>query len=154
MYVIGVDPGKTGAAATIMDGELIKVVPFNGDIELCRAIGEGPYSGGATYFIERVTASPNMGVVGAFTFGRWAEAVEGAARFTRNEVHMVRPAVWQNTIGVFSAGNKTTLYEFAKTKFPVAHKLKMFNKATSDAVLIAYYGWRYMRNKEKTNATG
>ena len=147
MMIIGVDPGKTGAAATIVDGELTAIWPFNGDIEICRSIGREARNYQPTYFIERVTASPHMGVVGAFTFGRWAEAVECTARLTECEVHMVRPVVWQNTIGVFSAGDKAKLYDHAKNLFPVAFELKMFNKATSDAVLIAYYGWRYMINK-------
>ena len=153
MKIIGIDPGKTGAAAIIIDGELVKLIPFNGNIEVCRAVGINvdPHT---VYFIERVTASPHMGVVGAFTFGRWAEAVECAARNTGCEVHMVRPVVWQNTIGVFSAGDKTKLYEFAKEKFPVAFRLKMFNKSTNDAVLIAYYGWRYMVNKNAEHKDG
>ena len=145
MYIIGIDPGKTGAAACIIDGKLAWVSPFNGDIENCRKIGFDK----VTYFIEKVTASPQMGVVSAFTFGRWAESVECAARNSNSPVHMVRPQVWQNAIGVWSGGDKNKLYEHARRLFAGEHKKKMFNKATSDAVLIAFYGWRYMKNQEE-----
>ena len=38
MYIIGVDPGKTGAAVHLQDGRIIGVHPFNGDITQCRMI--------------------------------------------------------------------------------------------------------------------
>ena len=146
MLVMGIDPGKSGAVACIRDGDLKWVLPFKGDIEVCRRIG---YSN-SIYFIERVTASPQMGVVSAFTFGKWAEAVECAARLASDNVHMVRPQVWQNAIGVWAAGDKNKLYAHAVKLFPEQYANRMFNKDTSDSVLIAYYGWRYMEhNKEE-----
>ena len=148
MYIIGVDPGKSGAAVHIQDGKIIGVHPFNGDITQCRLIAANAYIYTPVYFIEQVTASPNMGVVSAFTFGKWAEAVETTAHLTNCEVHMVRPVVWQNAIGVFSAGDKSVLYEHAKKLYPEDYEKKKFNKATSDAVLIAHYGWRYMENQK------
>lgn len=147
MYIIGVDPGKNGAVAYIDNGMLMGVLSFNGDIEQCRRIGMSVGQEDCVYFIEKVTASPHMGVVSAFTFGRWAEAVECTARLSKRPVHMVKPAVWQNTIGIFSEGNKKALYAHAKGLYPQEHINKMFNQATSDAVLIAYYGWRYMENQ-------
>lgn len=147
MYIIGIDPGKSGARATIIDGVLRSVVPFEKDILNCRTIGNIPSLTTCTIFIERVTASPNMGVVSAFTFGKWAEALETTAHLSSFEYHMVRPQVWQNAIGVFSAGDKKKLYKHARKLFPIQYAAKMFNKSSSDAVLIAYYGWRYMVNQ-------
>ena len=148
MYIIGIDPGKTGAAAHIKDGVLLDVRPFKGEIDNCRLVGIPPYEP-VTYFIERVTASPQMGVVSAFTFGRWAEAVECSALMSGFPVHLIRPQVWQNAIGVFSGGDKNRLYRYAKKIFPRQYEMKMFNQATADAVLIAFYGWRYMKTKEE-----
>ena len=148
MYIIGVDPGKTGGAAYMMDGNLITVTAFKGDIEKCRAIGIGFDGNPPVFFIEKVGASSNQGTVSAFTFGKWAESVESAAIHAGATPHMVRPTVWQNAIGVFSAGDKKVLYDHAKTLFPMQYAAHMFNKATADAVLIAYYGWRYMVNQE------
>ena len=143
--IVGIDPGKSGAAACISDGELKWVLPFRGEIDNCRKI---KYPN-VVYFIERVTASPNMGVVSAFTFGKWAEAVESAAYHSGSPFHMVRPVVWQNAIGVYSLGDKGKLYNHAKELFPEQYGNKMFNKDTSDAVLIAYYGWRYREHNRE-----
>ena len=149
MYVIGIDPGKTGAAAHINEGMLIKVVPFEKDITRCRGAISTDDFRKPIVFIEMVTASPNMGVVGAFTFGRWAEVVETTAILLGAEVHKVRPQVWQNAIGLYAAGDKKKLYTHAQRLYSAEYKLKMFNKASSDAVLIAHYGWRYMENKNE-----
>lgn len=140
-HIIGVDPGKTGAFAIIEDGSLVQVHPFKKDIKKCRDIFRYIKLSESVVFIERVTASPQMGVVSAFTFGKWAEAVETAARVTGVLVTMVRPQIWQNAIGCFSKGDKNKLYELAKNLYPKEYEQKMFNKATSDAVLIAHYGW-------------
>lgn len=134
--------------AYIQDGILNTVVSFRGDIERCRKIGGIANTNIPVYFIERVTASPNMGVTGAFTFGKWSEAVECTAILTGRPVHMVRPQVWQNAIGVFSGGDKQKLFEYAKKLYTTEYEMKMFNKSTSDAVLIAYYGWRYLVAQE------
>jgi len=145
--IIGIDPGKTGGTAHIENGELVGVVPFKGDIMVCREVGRHAHLRNAHFFIEKVTASPQMGVVSAFTFGRWAEAVECTALLSGLPVHMVRPQVWQSAIGVFSDGDKKALYAHAMRLYPAQHKLKMFNATTCDAVLIAHYGWRYMENQ-------
>jgi len=140
MRVIGIDPGKSGAAAEIADGKLMSVYPFKKDLDRCRNVR---FMRGM-FFIEKVTSSPQMGVVSSFTFGRYAEAVETSARNSCFPVQMVRPQVWQNAIGCVSGGDKQKLYEFAQKLFPVEWKKKVFNKESADAVLIAYYGYLSM----------
>lgn len=142
MNIVGVDPGKHGAVALINDGRIVRVTPFTGELDKCREEVFKYENLEPVYFIEKVTASPHMGVVSAFTFGRWAEAVESAAYFTGCTVHIIRPVVWQNAIGVSAAGDKRVLYEHAKKLFPTEYEKKMFNQSSCDAVLIAYYGWR------------
>lgn len=151
MFIIGIDPGKSGAAAYIHDGKLVGMHPFKGDIAECRRIQANHHfkDSEAVYFIEQVTASPQQGTVSAFTFGKWAEAVETTARLTGHKVIMVRPQVWQNAIGIFSAGDKNIIYERAKKLFPNEYNTGMFHKATSDSVMIAYYGYRYMCYQEE-----
>ena len=149
IYVIGVDPGKTGGAAYIRDGILKEVRAFKGEIQNCRTISHNTYPYLPEYFIEKVDSSPNQGRTSAFTFGKWAESVECAAFLSvgKDQVHMIRPAIWQNAIGVFSGGDKEKLYKHAQKLYPAEYKAKMFIKSTCDAVLIAYYGWRYMVHK-------
>jgi hypothetical protein len=140
--VIGVDPGKNGAVAYISDGKLIDVVPFKKDIMNCRNYTQRVRSAEWTIFIEKVHASPQMGVISAFTFGKYAEAVETAAHLSNARYHIVKPATWQGAIGCFAKGDKGTLLSHAKQLFPQMYKEKMFNRSSADAVLIAYYGWK------------
>ncbi len=149
MYIVGVDPGKSGAVAHIHNGQLVGVQAFKGNIEECRKIAPSKHIIDPVFFIERVTSSPQMGVASAFTFGKWAEAVETTAILTGHKVIMVRPQKWQNAIGVFSAGDKNVSYERAQKLFPNEYKMGMFNQATADAVLIAYYGYRYIIYQEE-----
>jgi len=149
MFIIGIDPGKGGARATIQDGKLFSVCAYDGEITKCRDLGFAPHMGDTIIFIEQVTTSPNQGRVSAFTFGRFAEAVETTSRLSGWPVHMVRPVIWQNAIGVYSEGDKAKLYDKVKELFPEEYAKKMFNKASSDAVLIAYYGWRYYENNKE-----
>jgi len=141
MVIIGVDPGKLGAYAVIKDGKLKLVRPFKGDIRECRSLRDICKSFDAICYVEHVTASPQMGVVSAFTFGRWAESIDSAVFHAGKEPIKVRPAIWQNTLGVFAQGNKNVLYQKCKEIFPNEYKSKLFNKSSSDAVLIAHYGW-------------
>ncbi len=145
--IVGIDPGKSGAIAVICFGILTEVIPFKKDINKCRGcIAPDNFCGLTTYFVEKVTASPQMGVVSAFTFGRWAEAIETSLWHAKVDYHMVRPQKWQMGIGCYSGGDKQKLYEHAQKLFPEQYKNKMFNKSSADAVLIAYYGYRFMAN--------
>lgn len=140
--VMGIDPGKNGAFAIIKDGALQKVVPFNGDIKICRTVFR--YLDIELYCIERVTSSPKQGVVSAFTFGRFFEAVVTAASLAaESSCILVRPQEWQSALGVLSGGNKTVLFTMAKRMFPKGYAAKMFNRKSADAVLLAHYAHKY-----------
>lgn len=142
--IVGVDPGKSGGYAVIIDGKLDGVWPFKKDIERVRHLFTAfsvPFLD-VHIFIEQVTASPQMGVVSAFTFGKWAEAPITSAYCSGKPYYMVRPQVWQSAIGCFAQGDKKVLYEHAKRLYPCEHGRKMFNKDTADSVLIAHYGWK------------
>ena len=140
MIVVGIDPGKNGALAVIDGRDLIRIIPFKGDIGLCRL---APYEVHADHiFLERVTASPQQGVVSAFTFGKYSEAVESASLLNRScpLVHAVRPSAWQGALGCLTGGDKQITYDFAKSRFPKEYEKKLFNKESADAVCIAWYG--------------
>lgn len=140
--VIGVDPGKNGAYAVISEGILIKVVPFEGEIINCRSLAHVPTH---SIVVERVTASPQQGVVSAFTFGRYSEAVTTAAYlnpYAGGKVRMVRPVEWQTALGCLSGGDKKVTFAKAKLLFPNAHNMKMFDRDSADAVLIAQYAYK------------
>jgi hypothetical protein len=99
----GVDPGKSGAIASLdQDGTILKVSRFNqADTEGRIALIIGDHFGeledcihAAT--IERVGAMPKQGLSSTFTFGRvygeaWAGLVLSKAR-----VSSVAPSTWQS----------------------------------------------------------
>lgn len=150
---IGIDPGKTGAIASIYlqnyaSLPVIKIHNIPDEVhelyELVRNIcGERPFDK-IDLIHERVTASPQMGVVSAFTFGkgygRLEMVVEVASRIKKEvmTVEKVLPSAWQTSLDCLSHGNKTITYKKAKILFP---DLK-FTKSQADALLIAYYGYK------------
>lgn len=138
--VIGVDPGKNGAWAMVKDGDLCEVRKFKKKIEPCRTI---PFDLADFVCIEKVHSSPQQGVVSAFTFGKYAEAVETAAFLAKPDYLMVRPNDWQATLGCQTKGNKTISFNFAKKLFRGQYEMKMFDRESADAVLIALYGYKY-----------
>ena len=105
MIVVGVDPGKTGAIAALdgFAGELIEVydMPVVGkqkgvNVHMLADIVQHLTSAqSATFVIEDVTSSPQMGVVSAFSFGRSKGIVEAAAAMTANRIVYVTPSKWK-----------------------------------------------------------
>lgn len=106
MSIIGVDPGKHGAFALLADdGELLDVADMP-------AVGKhvSPVmvtdilwdwvnlEGGKTVIIEDVSASPQMGVVSAFSFGRSKGIIEGVAAALHCRVGYVTPALWKRNM--------------------------------------------------------
>ncbi len=149
MKVIGIDPGKNGAFAVIENGVLCSVFAFTKHERsaIARAIYQQKPE---IFFIEKVNASPQQGVVSAFSFGRNAECVECAATLTEIPVKLVKPVEWQSAVGKLSGGDKKTLLQRAKELHPEGVGSKMITRDTADAVLIAHYGYKWrMYNAEK-----
>lgn len=100
----GVDPGKSGAIASIdMDGTILKVSRFNqADTEGRIALIIGDHFAeldqeaihAAT--IERVGAMPKQGLTSTFTFGRvYGEAWAGLM-LSKCRVSSIAPSTWQS----------------------------------------------------------
>ena len=116
MIYIGIDPGVGGGIAMINEcGVVLTAMKmpaterdllegFNdafiqgrvdGDrLRPCRAV------------LERVGASPQMGVVSAFTFGKGYGALLMALTAARIPFDQVAPAKWQQAMGCRSGGDK------------------------------------------------
>ena len=150
--IIGIDPGKHGAIAKICPGLVmgirrIEIHSLPEDINKSRKfIREAflPITFGPSIFVEEVHASPQMGVVSAFSFGRRYEQILSVIETLGGEVNTVRPQHWQNAIGVLSGGDKGKLYDRAKKLFPTI----TFKRNEADALLIAYYGWKTMQSRQ------
>ena len=108
-YIIGVDPGKTGAIALLSpSGKLVRVadMPATGkfvsagllaDIfdDCVLVAGGGSRLAEVICVIEDVSSSSQMGVTSAFSFGRSKGVVEGVAAGFGMRLVYVTPAKWK-----------------------------------------------------------
>jgi crossover junction endodeoxyribonuclease RuvC len=152
---LGIDPGKGGGLASVDDeGTALRVDPMpitpqdlylvilaHRDRQMEGRIPPGPVK----CVLEYVSASPQMGVVSAFTFGRGygnLEAFLVAADIPYDQVH---PAKWQNVMQCRTGGDKNISKARAQQLFP---SIKITH-AIADALLIA----EYCRRKERGSPT-
>ena len=141
MRYFGIDPGVNGGIA-LLDGEghvieALKMPTTDADLlhhllfnfvfkfvpTRCRAV------------LERASASPQMGVVSAFTFGRGYGALRMALTASQIPFDEVSPVKWQTAMGCRTGGDKNVSKRRAQQLFPgvtVVH-------AIADALLLAEY---------------
>lgn len=85
--------------------------------------------------IEKVAASPQMGVVSAFTFGRSYGQLETAVAAMGWRHTLVLPTRWQKHLSCMSGGDKGVTRAAAARLYP---SLRVTH-ATADALLLAEY---------------
>lgn len=140
MIYLGIDPGKSGAIAAVWDdGEAFaSFAPGDGteadlwdwlagfDLENARAV------------IEKVSSSPQMGTVSAFTFGRSYGFLRGVLAASKVPYVEVSPQRWQKAMECMTKGDKNKSKAKAQQLWP---KLKITHR-NADALLLAEYGRR------------
>jgi len=146
--IIGIDPGANGGIAWIADGdaraekmpetiadlwELISDIRYQ---EYATPRLEGEH--GCKAYIEKVSSSPQMGVVSSFSFGRGYGNLEMALTAAGIPFERVRPQEWQKALYCLTKGDKNITKKRAQELFP---HIKCTH-AVSDALLIAEYGRR------------
>jgi Holliday junction resolvasome RuvABC endonuclease subunit len=142
MITIGIDPGINGGIAVLGHqgyAQAYKMPPTNKDLweliqEIKAAADFEKYPIKAT--LESVSASPQMGVKSAFTFGNGFGHLEMALTAAGIPFERVRPQVWQKAMGCMTGGDKNISKRRAQELFP---SLKITH-STADALLIAHYG--------------
>lgn len=139
---IGIDPGTNGGIGVICgkDSYAIKMPETTKDIfDVFFELKQNADSENSPIiaFLESVSASPQMGVVSSFTFGRGYGNLEMALTAAGIPFERVRPQVWQKALGCMTKGDKNVTKQKAQELFP---SLKITH-ATADALLIAQYGW-------------
>lgn len=150
--IIGIDPGVNGAVA-IKDGDNVTVYQLKKhwlEDVLRPIIGRD-----AIAYIERVTASPQMGVTSAFTFGGAYHSAKAVLRCYQIPCNEVLPLTWQKIYNLPKPPPKATkeqraahkrehkkaLYRKAKDLFPVI----CTSEDRADALLIMEYARREER---------
>lgn len=154
-YFLGLDPGKSGGWAVLKDGELLACGSFHKDeekTELRKMIQELPLKGEVLGIIEKVGPMPKQGVKSTFSFGVEFGKLQGHACQGGIKLEFIPPKRWQSELLVRELTDEGKLEDTkvvslrtATELFPnFAHKFKRksIDHGTSDAALLAYYGWK------------
>jgi hypothetical protein len=125
--------------AWILDNGLAEAVPMpQTDQDLLRLLHDLRHQDACFAVLERVSASPQMGVVSAFSFGWHFGALQMALAAVGIPYDLVTPQVWQRALSCLSHGDKTITKRRAQQLFPMLH----VTHATADALLLAEHGRR------------
>lgn len=170
IYVIGADPGKTGAivgvglkrlvilrtphmkSATGRGEEILYSHMWN---EFEKLFMEGTYTPKHA-FIERVQAMPKQGGSSMFKFGYSAGFLRGIIAAARIPNTMVEPRAWKKSIGIPSGSDKALSINHACRLFPndtkqLTPRRGEWNKqdciGVAEAALIGWYGLQLLKNK-------
>jgi len=147
-FIVGVDPGKTGAIALLdmHNGELVAVedMPAIGKHVNAAVVGDmlndWQRLGKIVAIVEDVTSSPQMGVVSAFSFGRSKGIIEGCLGTLSVPVTLVTPAKWKRDIGL--RADKDAARQLATNTWPTWADTFRRKKddGRAEAALIALWG--------------
>lgn len=107
MIYLGLDPGSSGGIAMIDDsGEATALSLVNKTEHDIAGFIETDPAAKYMAIIERVGATPQMGVVSAFTFGQAYGFVRGLLAAYRIPFEEVHPQSWQKEVGAWIAPPK------------------------------------------------
>ncbi len=142
---IGIDPGVSGGMALLRPQGTTETVAFKHATEkdVYDALCDWPDY--AFVVIEKVSASPQMGVVSAFTFGASYGLLRGIL-MGMYPFEAVTPQKWQRELGCLTRGNKNVSKAKAQQLFP---SLKITH-SIADALLLAEYARRLWHQRYGT----
>ncbi len=155
MYIIGIDPGISGAICFFENGKVIDVLEMpsmaEGKKNKKQVTGAQIYSeinsrikdkpkNQICVVIEHVSAMPGQGVTSMFNFGQSFGVLKGICSAMQLSMYFVRPAKWKkyfNLIKTEKQASRTKVIEIFPYIAPILSKKKDINKA--DAILIASF---------------
>lgn len=140
MIYIGVDPGTSGAIATVTDmGHSSWVKCAETEHDLWEFLSNDVFAANAGErfhaVIEQVHSMPNQGVSSSFKFGQSYGFLRGLLTAHAVPFETVTPQKWQKAMGCRSGGDKNVTKAAAQRLFP---GLKITH-ANADALLLAEY---------------
>ena len=115
MVYIGIDPGKSGALAYIME-DVANIIPF--DEKLYKFALSGIASRGVPIrcCVEAVSAMPGQGVTSMFNFGKGFGWILGLLDAYSIPYELVRPQKWKKVFSV--TADKNSSIAVCKRLFP------------------------------------
>ena len=118
MFIIGIDPGITGAICFFEDGQIKDIIemPNMADCKKNKTQVNGPqiYNEISSriknipnkeifVIIEQVSAMPGQGVTSMFNFGQSFGVIKGICSAMQLSMHFVRPAKWKKYFGLIKS---------------------------------------------------
>jgi crossover junction endodeoxyribonuclease RuvC len=152
MIYIGIDPGKKGGFAMIVDdpqGEYVKAFPWDDAVFIkeMRRIGTRLTNtqGCVMASVEQVNAMPGQGVTSMFTFGKSYGFILGVLEGLNIPFQTVRPREWKSMFGLNS--DKQRSIEVCHRLFPDVdlkrtERCRTDSDGKAEALLIALWGKR------------
>lgn len=156
MIIIGIDPGKKGAAAVLdfqdisVNDRAVIARDYHSAGDIARALSDALWGKNLDYvraYIEDVHAMPKQGVKSMFTFGQEAGFWTGLLAGMGIEPIKVAPQKWQNATikGMAGKTTKERAIRFAMAAFPSVQLCptprSKPHDGIADALCIAYYGY-------------
>lgn len=152
MFFLGIDPGVSGGLG-IVDEFGQHVAAFRLKDATDRDVWEWFETNTSTAEIrgcmEKVSASPQMGVVSAFTFGNGNGFLRGLLVASAIPFDMVTPQRWQKELNCLSRGDKNVTKARAQQLWPGVK----ITHGVADCLLIAEYGRRQWTKTQPSPAT-
>lgn len=148
MIFIGIDPGKSGALAYIMDDGSVNVIPYDkGHYKFALKNLADKGTENLRCCVERVTAMPGQGVTSMFNFGLNFGWILGLLEAYSIPYELASPQKWKKEFSVTS--DKNTSIEVCKRLFPdvsllPTERCRKDNDGMAEALLIAEYARRRM----------
>ena len=158
MYIIGIDPGISGAICFFEDGKIIDVIEMptmaegkknkkqvNGNQlfnEIKLRLSEINHEN-VSVVVEHVTAMPGQGVTSMFNFGQSFGVIKGICSAMQLPIFFVRPTKWKkyfNLIKTSKDASRSRVIEIFPKFSESLKRKKDSNKA--DAILIASYYYK------------
>ena len=155
MFIIGIDPGISGALCFMENGKIVDVIDMpsmaDGKKNKKQVNGSQIFNEISRYIkdknpndvkviIEHVSAMPGQGVTSMFNFGQSFGIIKGICSAMNLPMYFVRPAKWKKYFSLINASkdaSRTKAIEIFPYFSVNLSKKKDANKA--DAILIASY---------------
>ena len=164
MFIIGIDPGISGAVCFFENGEIKDVIDMpsmaegkknkrqiNGNQlfnEIERRI-KNMSKKNIAVVVEKVSAMPGQGVTSMFNFGQSFGVLKGICSAMQLSMHFVRPAKWKKYFGLIKTekdASRTKVIEIFPYISSELSRKKDSNKA--DAILIASFFYNTYQKAE------
>ena len=155
MFIIGIDPGISGAICFFENGKIIEIIdmPIMNDGKKNKKQVNGAQIYNEIYkqikniskheinvVLEQVSAMPGQGVTSMFNFGQSFGVIKGICAAMRLPLHFVRPTKWKKYFNLLNSEKQASRTKAIEIFPEISHKLskkKDINKA--DAILIASF---------------